>query len=147
MTERDTTVHASRCLPADLSVAFGRRECRVDITPVTQALVDRALATVLFTDIVDSTQRAAALGDRRWHEVAVADIMKKDPITVSPTMTSLRAIEIMREKRVGCLPVVSEGLADAVPQPAGGTQSAVSGNASATATGDTPSPSAAAAAA
>jgi CBS domain-containing protein len=48
-------------------------------------------------------------GDQRWHEVAVADIMKKDPITVSPTMTSLRAIEIMREKRVGCLPVVSEG--------------------------------------
>jgi class 3 adenylate cyclase len=27
---------------------------------------DRALATVLFTDIVGSTERAAALGDRRW---------------------------------------------------------------------------------
>ena len=52
---------------------------------------------------------ATAGGHERWHEVAVADIMKKDPITVSPTMTTLRAIEIMREKRVGCLPVVSEG--------------------------------------
>jgi len=30
---------------------------------------DRVLATVLFTDIVDSTERAAALGDRRWHEL------------------------------------------------------------------------------
>jgi class 3 adenylate cyclase len=30
---------------------------------------DRILATVLFTDIVDSTRRAAALGDRRWREV------------------------------------------------------------------------------
>ena len=30
---------------------------------------DRILATVLFTDIVDSTKRAAALGDRRWREV------------------------------------------------------------------------------
>jgi class 3 adenylate cyclase len=30
---------------------------------------DRVLATVLFTDIVDSTGRAAALGDRRWREV------------------------------------------------------------------------------
>ncbi|HKE77469.1 MAG TPA: adenylate/guanylate cyclase domain-containing protein [Acidimicrobiales bacterium] len=39
---------------------------------------DRVLATVLFTDIVDSTPRAAALGDRRWsalldaHDRAVA---------------------------------------------------------------------------
>ena len=31
--------------------------------------VDRVLATVLFTDIVDSTKTAAALGDRRWREV------------------------------------------------------------------------------
>jgi class 3 adenylate cyclase len=30
---------------------------------------DRVLATVLFTDIVDSTQRAAALGDRAWKEL------------------------------------------------------------------------------
>jgi class 3 adenylate cyclase len=32
---------------------------------------DRVLATVLFTDIVDSTQVAAELGDRRWHRVLV----------------------------------------------------------------------------
>jgi pimeloyl-ACP methyl ester carboxylesterase len=31
--------------------------------------VDRVLATVLFTDIVGSTARAAELGDRRWREV------------------------------------------------------------------------------
>jgi pimeloyl-ACP methyl ester carboxylesterase len=30
---------------------------------------DRVLATVLFTDLVDSTNRAAALGDRRWREL------------------------------------------------------------------------------
>lgn len=29
--------------------------------------VDRILATVLFTDIVGSTERAASLGDQRWH--------------------------------------------------------------------------------
>jgi class 3 adenylate cyclase len=28
---------------------------------------DRVLATVLFTDIVDSTWRAAEIGDRDWH--------------------------------------------------------------------------------
>jgi class 3 adenylate cyclase/pimeloyl-ACP methyl ester carboxylesterase len=31
--------------------------------------VERTLATVLFTDIVESTQRAEALGDRRWREL------------------------------------------------------------------------------
>jgi class 3 adenylate cyclase/pimeloyl-ACP methyl ester carboxylesterase len=31
--------------------------------------IDRVLATVLFTDIVDSTATASGLGDRRWREV------------------------------------------------------------------------------
>ncbi|MBV8159860.1 MAG: adenylate/guanylate cyclase domain-containing protein [Acidimicrobiia bacterium] len=30
---------------------------------------DRVLATVLFTDLVDSTRQAAALGDRRWRQL------------------------------------------------------------------------------
>jgi class 3 adenylate cyclase len=30
---------------------------------------DRMLAAVMFTDIVDSTARAARLGDQRWHEL------------------------------------------------------------------------------
>jgi class 3 adenylate cyclase len=30
---------------------------------------DRILATVMFTDIVGSTERAAEVGDRRWHEL------------------------------------------------------------------------------
>jgi len=34
-----------------------------------EATFDRMLATVLFTDVVRSTQRAAELGDRRWREV------------------------------------------------------------------------------
>jgi class 3 adenylate cyclase len=33
------------------------------------AVFDRVLATVLFTDIVDSTERAAALGDQAWKDV------------------------------------------------------------------------------
>jgi len=36
----------------------GSRSCEVEL--------DRVLATVLFTDIVDSTKRAAELGDREW---------------------------------------------------------------------------------
>ena len=34
-----------------------------------EASFDRLLATILFTDIVGSTERAAELGDRRWREV------------------------------------------------------------------------------
>ncbi len=34
--------------------------------------VDRVLATVLFTDIVGSTEKAVALGDRRWGELLLA---------------------------------------------------------------------------
>jgi pimeloyl-ACP methyl ester carboxylesterase len=40
------------------------------VRPVAEP--DRVLATVLFTDIVDSTKRAAALGDRRWRELLEA---------------------------------------------------------------------------
>jgi class 3 adenylate cyclase len=34
-----------------------------------EAEVDRVLATVLFTDIVGSTEQAAALGDRKWRDL------------------------------------------------------------------------------
>jgi pimeloyl-ACP methyl ester carboxylesterase len=34
-----------------------------------EAEVARALATVLFSDIVGSTEKAAALGDRKWHDL------------------------------------------------------------------------------
>ena len=34
--------------------------------------VDRVLKTIMFTDIVGSTERAVSMGDRRWHEVLEA---------------------------------------------------------------------------
>src|SRR5439155_26046915 len=34
--------------------------------------VDTVLATVLFTDIVNSTQKQAELGDRRWRELVLS---------------------------------------------------------------------------
>jgi class 3 adenylate cyclase len=39
------------------------------VRPGPRTDIDRVLATVLFTDIVDSTPRAAELGDRRWREL------------------------------------------------------------------------------
>jgi class 3 adenylate cyclase len=37
--------------------------------PLPAEEFDRVLATVMFTDLVGSTERAAALGDRRWREL------------------------------------------------------------------------------
>jgi CBS domain-containing protein len=34
--------------------------------------------------------------------------MKADPVTVSPDTSTVKAIEIMRRWKVGCLPVVQE---------------------------------------
>ena len=51
------------------SVVALTQEFLTGATPVEEP--DRVLATVLFTDIVDSTRRAADLGDRRWHRLLV----------------------------------------------------------------------------
>jgi class 3 adenylate cyclase len=41
-------------------------------SPHAEPVPDRVLATVLFTDIVGSTERAAEIGDRRWRELLSA---------------------------------------------------------------------------
>jgi class 3 adenylate cyclase/pimeloyl-ACP methyl ester carboxylesterase len=86
--DRAADVHASRYLAQRLPNArmvelpgddhlpfFGDQEPVVALTqqfltgatPVVDP--ERVLATVLFTDLVDSTSRAAELGDRRWHRL------------------------------------------------------------------------------
>ena len=42
-------------------------------------------------------------------QVAVEDIMKRDPITVAPDTPTVDAIRMMRKEKVGCLPVVRDG--------------------------------------
>lgn len=43
------------------------------------------------------------------NETVIRDVMKKDPITVKPETSSLEALLIMREKGIGCLPVIKGG--------------------------------------
>ena len=50
---------------------------------------DRVLATVLFTDIVESTRRAAELGDRRW-----CDVVLRHYATVRRLLVRYRGTEI-----------------------------------------------------
>ena len=41
--------------------------------------------------------------------VSVKEIMQRDPITVSPETLTLDAIQLMKERRISCLPVVRDG--------------------------------------
>ena len=41
-------------------------------------------------------------------ETTVRDVMKREPITVSPETPTLEALLTMREKNIGCLPVVKD---------------------------------------
>lgn len=43
------------------------------------------------------------------NETVIRDVMKKDPITITPESSSLDALLLMREKNIGCLPVVKGG--------------------------------------
>ncbi len=51
----------------------------------------------------------AKLPGRGEDTAAVADVMRKDLVTVSPESQTLEAISLMRRHRIGCLPVVHEG--------------------------------------
>jgi class 3 adenylate cyclase len=62
-------------LPGENHIFLGERDITDRIVDETELFLtgsrtaleaDRVLATVLFTDIVNSTQRAAAIGDREW---------------------------------------------------------------------------------
>jgi class 3 adenylate cyclase len=51
--------------------------------------VDRVLATVLFTDIVGSTEKAAALGDSRWR-----NLLDKHHATIRSNLARFRGHEV-----------------------------------------------------
>jgi predicted transcriptional regulator len=46
---------------------------------------------------------------KRGAPVPVSDVMKKDLITVAPETTTQEAILLMKERRIGSLPVVKDG--------------------------------------
>ena len=51
--------------------------------------VDRVLATVLFTDIVGSTEKAATLGDHRWR-----DLLDNHHATIQSNLTRFRGRKV-----------------------------------------------------
>src|SRR5262249_59008833 len=65
---REVRGNAAVLFALDIDEVTGIIEEFVTGTAPTAA-TDRVLATVLFTDLVDSTSRAAQTGDRAWSEV------------------------------------------------------------------------------
>jgi class 3 adenylate cyclase len=70
---------------------------------------DRLLATMLFTDIVDSTKTAGRLGDRRWHELLDRhDAIVEDALEryqgriVNPTGDGMLAVFDGPGRAIGC---------------------------------------------
>ncbi|HLN98015.1 MAG TPA: CBS domain-containing protein [Pyrinomonadaceae bacterium] len=47
--------------------------------------------------------------DKDINGILVRELMVVDPVTVSPSTPTLEAMKIMREQRIGCLPVVEAG--------------------------------------
>lgn len=56
----------------------------------------RSLVRLLLPNIFSSENQS----------IPVAEIMVKNPVTISPETTIVQASEMMREKQIGCLPVV-----------------------------------------
>src|SRR5439155_23188574 len=80
---------------ADVTLATEHAEVSLDLVEelvtgsTSSAASDRVLATVLFTDIVGSTERAAAMGDRAWR-----DILDRYYAVVRREITRFRGREI-----------------------------------------------------
>lgn len=72
----------------------------------------RLVGLVSHRELLRLISRGAALGREGGPAAGagaptVASIMKADPITVTPETPTLEAMRLMRERQVGCLPVVS----------------------------------------
>jgi hypothetical protein len=61
----------------------------VDVIRSEEADLDRVLSTVMFTDIVASTSKAAELGDTRW-----ADLLQRHHATIRAMLARYRGTEV-----------------------------------------------------
>jgi CBS domain-containing protein len=103
MTTDITTVHEDEAVDLVANLMVWER---IRYVPVEDR-ENRLVGLVSYRGLL----RAMALGllEGRSKPLAVSEVMKRDPLTVSPETTTLRAIEIMRDRRIGCLPVCRDG--------------------------------------
>ena len=63
----------------------------------------RLIGIVSHRDLIELMANGKCLATK---PIIIRDVMKTDLITVTPETPTLEALEIMRENRIGCLPVV-----------------------------------------
>jgi CBS domain-containing protein len=102
MTTDLTTVHEDEAVDLVANLMVWER---LRYVPVEDA-ENRLVGLVSYRGLLRLLAHGSTAG--RDHPVAVKEIMRRDPITIAPETSTLRAIEIMREKRIGCLPVVKD---------------------------------------
>ena len=103
MTTDLFTVHAEE--PVDLVASLMDWE-RIRHVPVEDH-DSRLVGLISYRALIHLLAQGGAKTDGQ--PVPVEDIMKKDPVTVSPETSSLEALELMRSRQIGCLPVVKDG--------------------------------------
>jgi class 3 adenylate cyclase/pimeloyl-ACP methyl ester carboxylesterase len=94
-------------------------EIRGFLTGIREApIVDRILATILFTDIVDSTRKAAEFGDRRWraaldqHDTIVQNAVKRfDGRIIKSTGDGILATFMGPGRGIAAAKSIDEGVA------------------------------------
>lgn len=66
----------------------------------------RLIGIVSHRDLLEMFALGKITGHSKW---PIRDVMKTDVVTIEPETPSLDALELMREKGIGCLPVLREG--------------------------------------
>ncbi len=69
----------------------------------------RLMGMVSYGAVLQHYQKLATQRPGSKPPACVADLMRKDPPTVTPDTPTLEAVAILQKERVGCLPVVEDG--------------------------------------
>lgn len=106
MTTELFTVQPDDTLDLVISLMDWERVRHVPVEDSSHRLVGIVTYRAMLTYLARQLQ-AGRLGDPA--SIPVTDIMRKDPVTVTPTTSTLDGIRLMREHKVSCLPVVQDG--------------------------------------
>ncbi|MDR7482294.1 MAG: CBS domain-containing protein [Armatimonadota bacterium] len=116
MLVRDSMIPDPRTIEPEATLADAidlMRALRVRHLPVMSGR--RLAGIVTWTDLMRAAPPVeASLAGRRlaalFQQTHVRDVMTKDPITVGPDVPVEAAARLLRDRKIGCLPVVERGM-------------------------------------
>ncbi|ANM29740.1 hypothetical protein ABI59_09360 [Acidobacteria bacterium Mor1] len=96
------TVHEDESLELVASLMEWERIRHIPVEDHEQRLV----GLISYRALLKLMARGGTAQDGR--QIPVSDVMRRNPHTIGPEASTLEAIELMREHRIGCLPVVKD---------------------------------------